>query len=313
MAQGRYTTVFYVAVLVATVAAYGVYHVLKENRARSRIVTRPVVVALQDMTEGTNLDRVRVGVSQWPVQTVPAGAFGSVDSVLGRVTRMAVFTGEPIVPGRLAPPGTGPGLEVKIAPGKRAMAVRINDVAGISGLILPNSRVDVLVVYRDAPGAEKEIAKLFMENMRVLSVGTELQRGSDGRPIRASTVTLEVTPQEAEQLAIAVSQGKIQLVLRGYGDPDSVRTPGANSSEVLAQLRAGRTVQPVSKPVSRSRPVRRAADPPPPPVARVVEQPAVPDSLRVKVYRGTKVTEQKFEKDSSARSDTSKSDSSGAP
>jgi pilus assembly protein CpaB len=215
----------------------------------------------------------------------------TVDSVVGRVTRVAVFRGEPIVPGRLAPPGTGPGLEVKITPGKRAMALKINDVAGISGLIQPNSRVDVLVTIRDAiTKSDQQVAKLFMENMRVLSVGTQVQRGEDGRPISATTATLEVTPEEAEQLAIAANQGSIQLVLRGYGDPDSVVTAGATSVDVLKQLREAQA-QAVRPPQPRARPVSRPA--PPPPV--VVQPPRPPDSLTVKIYRGGRLSQEKFD------------------
>jgi pilus assembly protein CpaB len=160
------------------------------------------------------------------------------DSIAGRVTRVPVFAGDVIVPARLAPEGSGPGLEVKIAPGKRAMAVKINDVAGISGLVQPNSHVDVLVTLRNAGNAAAGIAKVFLEDMRVLSVGTKVQRGDTGKPIEATTATLEVTPAQAEQLAVAMNLGSIQLVLRGYGDPASVHTAGANVADVLAQLRA---------------------------------------------------------------------------
>jgi pilus assembly protein CpaB len=295
MAERRYTLVFYAAVLVAAAATYGVYRVLETTKESGRVAMRPVVVAAQDLPEGANIDRTAIGTSQWPVPTIPAGAFSSADSVIGRVTRVAVFKGEPIVPGRLAPMGTGPGLEVKITPGKRAMAIRINDVAGISGLIQPNSRVDVLVTIKDA-NSDKQVSKLFMENMRVLSVGTEVQRGADGRPISAGTATLEVTPTEAERLAIAASQGSLQLVLRGYGDPDSIETRGATSADVLTQLRVAPAVVP--KPAA-TRPVRVVMRPvpTPPPAPVVAPPPARPDSVRVQVYRGSKVTVEKFEKD----------------
>jgi pilus assembly protein CpaB len=131
-----------------------------------------------------------------------------------------VFKGEPFVPGRLAPVGTGAGLEIKIAPGKRAMAIRINDVAGIAGMIQPNSRVDILVTLSDEVSQGRQVAKLFMENMRVLSVGTQAERGEDGKPIAAATATLEVTPDEAERLAVASNAGSIQLVLRGVRRPE---------------------------------------------------------------------------------------------
>jgi pilus assembly protein CpaB len=302
MAERRYTVVFGVAVLVAAAATFGVWRVLQSAEARNRVATVPVVVALQDIPEGTEIERGMLGTSTWPAQAMPAGAFSRIDSVAGRVTRVAVFKGEPIVPGRLAPLGTGPGLEVKISPGKRAMAVRINDVAGISGLIQPNSRVDVLVTMNDG-NTRGQVAKLFMENMRVLSVGTQVQRGLDGLPADGKIATLEVTPQEAERLAVAMGRGNIQLVLRGYGDPDSINTGGASSSDVLAALRDAPTVtSPVRTPprrVTRPTPTPKTDTvviAPPAPVA-----PPRPDTSVVNIFRGNERTQQKFEKDSTKR------------
>jgi Flp pilus assembly protein CpaB len=203
MAGRRYTFVFYIALVIAAVATFGVYRVLENTKASSRIATRSLVVAVKDLPEGTSIDRTVLSVREWPVAAIPAGAFSSPDSLIGRVTRVAVFTGEPLVPGRLAPAGTGPGIEVKITPGKRAMGVRINDVAGVSGLMQPNSRVDVLVNINRDNGNGQRVSKLFMENMRVLSVGTRVERDAEGKPIEAATATLEVTPEEAERLAIA--------------------------------------------------------------------------------------------------------------
>jgi pilus assembly protein CpaB len=298
MAERRYTLVFYIAVLVAAAATYGVYRALQASKESARVVTAQVVVAAQDIPEGHAIDKIALTTGQWPVQTLPAGAFSSVDSVVGRVTRVPVFQGEPIVPGRLAPVGTTGGLEIKIAPGKRAMSVKINDVAGISGLIQPNSRVDVLVNIKDERSEkEMQVAKLFMENMRVLSVGQQVTRGDDGKPINATTATLEVTPDEAERLAIAMGQGSIALVLRGYGDPDSIKTKGATSNDVLAQLRDGKYVDLAAKRADPPR-HRSAAPPPPPPPPPVVVQvaPRSPDSLTVQVYRGSTLSQNKFVK-----------------
>jgi pilus assembly protein CpaB len=300
MAERRYTMVFYVAVLVAAAATYGVYRAIEQTKENSRVVTAQVVVAAQDIPEGHVIDKIALTTGQWPVQTLPAGAFSSVDSVIGRVTRVPVFQGEPIVPGRLAPAGTTGGLEIKIAPGKRAMSVKINDVAGISGLIQPNSRVDVLVNIRDERAEkEQQVAKLFMENMRVLSVGQQVTRGDDGKPINATTATLEVTPDEAERLAIAMGQGSIALVLRGYGDPDSIKTRGATSSDVLSQLRDGRLVDLKPKPADPPHHRVAAAPPPPPPPPVIVQvAPRAPDSLTVQVYRGSAMSQNKFVKKS---------------
>jgi pilus assembly protein CpaB len=299
MAAKRYSIVFYAAILVALVATFGVYRVLEATKANARVATAPVVLAQKDMPEGATIDRMAVVVAQWPVGTIPAGAFTSVDSVAGRVTRVAVFKGEALVPGRLAPDGTGPGLEVKITPGKRAMSFRINDVSGIAGLIQPNSRVDILVVIN---GGEKgQLAKLAMENMRILAIAAATQRQDDGRAINASVATVEVTPEEAEKLAIVTSQGQIQLILRGYGDPDSAKTKGATSSQVVAALNKSATVsteQP--RPVER-RPARKADSAPQPVVQQPIVQapppapkPQKPDTNTVTVIRGTAVTQQKF-------------------
>jgi pilus assembly protein CpaB len=294
MAGRRYTFVFYVAVAIAAIATFGVYRVLENTKASSRIATRPLVVAARNLAEGSSIDRSSLSVREWPVATVPAGAFASADSLIGRVTRVAIFEGEPLVPGRLAPNGTGPGIEVKITPGKRAMGLRINDVAGVSGLIQPNSRVDVLVNIRSNTDGGKQVSKLFMENMRVLSVGTRVERDAEGKAIEATTAALEVTPQEAERLAVAVNQGSIQLVLRGYGDPDSVKTRGASTSDVLSQLGSAPERSPEPPRPAVRRPVPQPRPAAPPPVASA--PPPKPDSLTVTVFRGADVQRQKFEK-----------------
>jgi pilus assembly protein CpaB len=296
MAERRYNLVFYAAIITAVIATYGVYRYLQQAKLSSQVSTQSVVVAARDVTEGEKLDRLALSATQWPAGTAPESAFTSIDSAVGRVVRVPVFKGEPIVPGRLAPAGTGPGLEVKIASGKRAMALKINDVAGISGLIQPNSRVDVLVtLLANQQQNTKEQAKVFMNNMRVLSVGTQVERGEDGKPIQATTATLEVTPQQAEQLAVAMNEGTIQLVLRGYGDPDSVVTAGATATDVLALLRS-RVPAPEPKPQPERRRVREmpAPPPPPPPVRTIVADPKR-DSVVVRVYRGDKLSQQKFE------------------
>ena len=296
MAERRYNLVFYAAILTALVATYGVYRYLQKAKLGSQVSMQSVVVAARDVTEGEKLERLSLSVMQWPSGTAPESAFASVDSAVGRVVRVPVFKGEPIVPGRLAPPGTGPGLEVKIAPGKRAMALKINDVAGISGLIQPNSRVDVLVTLQaNQQRNTQEQAKLFMNDMRVLSVGTQVERGEDGKPIQATTATLEVTPQQAEQLAVAMYEGTIQLVLRGYGDPDSISTAGATSTDVLAQLRSrALTSEATQKPERRHVRERPAPAPAPAPMRTVVDVPKR-DSVVVRVYRGDKLSQQKFE------------------
>src|SRR5687768_14218124 len=182
-------------------------------------------------------------------------------------------------PGRLAVvKGTSPGLEVKITPGKRAYGIRINDVASLAGMVQPNSRVDVMVVIDDPDKAGKRVAKLFMSNMRVLAIGTATPRAEDGRPLNEGVATIEVTPEEAERLATAATQSKIQLVLRGYGDPDSIgATPYAMPNAIPRDLRLRN--MPRYTPPGRAR----------------------PDTLTVKVLRGRTGIDTPFARDSTGR------------
>jgi pilus assembly protein CpaB len=298
MAAKRYSLVFYAAIIVALISTFGVYRVLEVTKANARVATAPVVIAQKDLAEGAAIDRMAVVVAQWPVGTIPAGAFASIDSVAGRVTRVSVFKGEALVPGRLAPDRTGPGHEVKITPGKRAFAFRINDVSGIAGLIQPNSRVDILVVINS--GEKGQVAKLFMENMRVLAIGPVSQRTEDGRQINAAVCTVEVTPEEGERLAIATTQGAIQLMLRGYGDPDSAKTSGATTAQIVQGLNRAVTVeQPRTEAPRRSAPRRDPAPQPQPVPAPVVQAPPPApkprsDTNTVQIFRARELETKKF-------------------
>lgn len=314
MAAKRYTLVFYAALVVALIATFGVYRVLEATKASSRVATGPVVVAANDIPEGRQIDRTSVTVAMWPVTTIPAGAFASVDSVVNRVARLNVFKGEPIVPGRLAPEGTAPGLEVKITPGKRAYSIRINDVSGIAGMIMPNSRVDILVTMNGGGELKQRMAKIFMSNMRVLAIGANVQRGPDGRPINSHVATLELTPEEVEKLAIAANQGSISLALRGYADPDSITTNGATAADVVTMLRDAPVYKaPTPLRVNRSSPPKQTAstskpstpDPAPVPAPVVLAPPPKPDSARVQIFRGSKQEVKKFQVDS-ANSDSTR-------
>jgi pilus assembly protein CpaB len=309
MAAKRYTLIFYIALVVAVIATFGVYRILEATKASSRIATVSVVVAAKDMPEGVIVDRVALVVAQWPAGTQPAGAYTTVDSVANRVTRVPIYKGEAIVPGRLAPEGTGAGLEVKITPGKRAYGIRINDVASLAGMVQPNSRVDIMVVIDDPLDQGKRVAKLFMENMRVLAIGAAPERAQDGRPISAAVASIEVTPPQAERLAIAAAQGSLQLVLRGYGDPDSISTGGADARDVLTDIKRSKTV-PVRQPDPPRRTAQKPAAPAPvtPTPAPVVQAPTpkLPkDTMyNVKVFRGVKGEDLAFKKDSAGRDTT---------
>jgi pilus assembly protein CpaB len=301
----RYRFLLYVALLVASLATFGVWRIISGMQDSSRVVTQEMVVAADDIAEGVALTSSLLRVVQLPVAAVPAGAFAAAELLVGRVARVTIFKGEAIVPGRLAPEGTGAGLVVKIPPGKRAMAVRIDDVAGLAGLVHPNSRVDVMLTT-NAPGTQSQVSKLFMSNMRVLAIGSQVTRGADGMAMNAPTATLEVTPEEAERLALATREGRIQLVLRGYGDPDSTKTSGAVSGDLLEDFRAA--VAPA--PTLPARPVAAPARPKAPVSTTAPVAPALPDTVVVQVFRGDKVDQVKFRQ---GRDSVRRDSSSSAP
>lgn len=215
MSDRRINLVLIVAVVVAIGSGVGVFSLLKRARA-SAAPTRTVVVATSDIADGRVLTAADVRLAAVPDAAVPAGAYTSPDSVVGRVTRIPVLAGEPLVPARLAPVGASGGLEVRIGRGKRAMPVRIEDAA--ASVVQPNSRVDVILVTT-LPNGAPAAAKVILSNKRVLSVGGQMERSTAAAPAPAATLaTLELTPAEAERLALAISAGRIQFVLRGYGD-----------------------------------------------------------------------------------------------
>ena len=320
MADRRFSLVILVAIIVAVGSGFGVFSVLRTAKA-SASATSTVLVAAADLPDGHVIVSADVKPALLPSAAIPAGAYSTTDSVIGRVTRMPVIAGEPMVSGRFVPVGVGAGLEVRIARGKRAMAVRIDDVAGLAGLIQPNSRVDVLLIVQGAGGAVDQ-ARVFMSNMRVLSVGSQLDPATVSRGDAVATMaTLEVTTSQAERLAMAVSSGRIQLVLRGYGDPDTSTSTGASTRDlpirreaenvapappvVLARARAPRLVAPAvadvpniaAAPIAVSPAVSAVV----PAAVPAVVRPSRPDSVTVQVYRGAAVTMNAVSKKDSIR------------
>jgi pilus assembly protein CpaB len=169
MAAKRYSLIFYAAIIVALVSTFGVYRVLEATKASARVVTLPVVIAQKDMAEGAGIDRMAVMVAQWPISTIPAGAFTTVDSVAGRVTRVPIFKGEALVPGRLAPEGTGPGLEVKITPGSAPSRSASTTSPASPASSSPTAASTIVWSWTAAP-TKGRVAKVFMENMRILAM-----------------------------------------------------------------------------------------------------------------------------------------------
>ena len=238
--QNRLKIALVVAVFFGLIAAYGIFNFLSQtakDKESLRAANQDIVVAGQDIPPGTTLndEAIKKGVIKtmpWPKSSVPAGAFSSTQQVVGKVNRVKIIANEPILESRLA--GEGAGLTVRLEAGKRAIATRVDEIIGVSGFIVPDDRVDIILTTTPlGANPEAKISKIVMQNKRVLSVAQSTEQ-KDGKPQLARSITLEVTPEEAERLSLAATEGQITMTLRGLGDDNSVVTIGANKRDLLA-------------------------------------------------------------------------------
>lgn len=223
-----------------------------------------IVTATKDLNIGATITPADLRMEAWPKNKLPDGAFTEMDQVLERVAISTILNNEPILNRRLAESGAGVGLSPIVPEGMRAMSVRVDDVIGVAGFVLPEARVDVLLTGnpRDQPEAGR-MTRTILTNVRVLSAGENLTPDASGRAQRVPVVTLLVTPEQAEVLTLGSTGGRLQLVLRNTRDEGDPETPGIVERELFS---SGRPPKPAPRPVSRPAPapaVQIAAPPPP--------------------------------------------------
>ncbi|OIQ85005.1 SAF domain protein [mine drainage metagenome] len=194
-----------------------------------------VVVAAVDIQLGSRLDAQMLRVANWPAGSVPSGAVSDPGELQGRVLRSSLIAGEPVLMSKLAPVGAQGGLSAVIAPGHRAITVRVNDVIGVAGFALPGNYVDILVSTEAGQGetASRQISKIVLQHILVLAVAQQAAR-DETKPRVVNAVTLEVTPEQAEMLDLARSIGTLSLVLRNQMDRTQVALPGVMRPQLLA-------------------------------------------------------------------------------
>jgi pilus assembly protein CpaB len=201
--------------------------------------TRPVVVAARDLAAGTILQPLDIKVVEWPAELAPATYARNEAAVLGRGLVAHVSADEPLLEAKLAQAGQG-GLPVVIPDGMRAVSVKVNEVIGVAGFVLPGTRVDVLATFGDGNEA---VTRVILQNVEALAAGQTTQPDAQGKPQTVPVITLLVSPEEAEDLTLAATQGQIQLALRGTLDQESVRTDGSR----VGGLVRGATAEPVRR------------------------------------------------------------------
>ena len=275
----RTAVVVGVAVILAAIASLGMYRIVSRMPARTaEVKTVAVVVAAHPLTLGTRITADHVKVVQWPAEAPVANSFTKVDDVVNRGLISAVEENEPLTSAKLAALEAGAGLPPSIPPGMRAVSVKVNEVVGVAGFVVPGTRVDVMVTLAGKVRDEDSTTRVVVSNVQVLTAGTryDQEKAKDGAPIPSTVVTLLVTPEDGERVALAASAGQIMLTLRNPLDQDQTTTAGVRTTGLFGQ--------PAPAP-AKAPAVRRA---PAKPVAPIVATNPTPAVYTVEAFRGAK-------------------------
>src|SRR5882672_223995 len=240
MRNKRFFIVLTGALVFGLLAAVSVTRYLSSAQAYTKSLNR-VAVAKVAIPVGTRIIPEQVMMVQFPKESTPDGAFESPEKLAGRVAITNIAPREPITEARLAPEGTAGGLSAVIPEGYRAMTVKVDDVVGISGFIMPGTLVDVVVTIdpQEKAGMQDPISKIILQNIKVLANGQNIDKPESERQANSvKAVTLQVTPEQAEKLALASTEGKLQLVMRNQIDQGDEKTNGVNKRQLLGGDRA---------------------------------------------------------------------------
>jgi len=211
------------ALVIGLVAASLVYRQLKKAESGQAIPSQQIVVAAKAMPLGTLLDDSDLRVIPWPSQDTLAGAFNNPKDCEGRALMAPVAENEPILEAKLAPRQAGAGLPAAIPVGMRAISVPVNDVVAVAGFVTPGTMVDVLVTGQAQNGSQQDsMTSIVLEDVRVLAAGEKVEQDQAGKPTPVSVVTLLVTPEQANRLTMATTEGQIHLTLRNTIDSSIV-------------------------------------------------------------------------------------------
>jgi pilus assembly protein CpaB len=264
----RTLLVLAIAVLTAGLASFGVYRAIQRIPVREIEVAHSFVVAAsRELPTGTRLGAADVKLVPWPNSAPVTGAFTKVDDVVNRGVVMSVQENEPVTETKLAPIEAGAGITPVIPDGMRAISVRVNEVIGVAGFVTPGTRVDVFATLQQQPTSQ---TKIIVSNVQVLAAGTryEQDKNKPGEAIPSSVVTLLVTPQDAERVVLASTEGQVMLALRNPLDVAPIETPGTRMSTLFGSLEPAiePAPEPVPIPVVTPKKPSRVVVPPPPPV-----------------------------------------------
>jgi pilus assembly protein CpaB len=270
------------AIVIGALGAAMVYRYLRQQQLALEAAhtatggpTVDVMVANDTIPIGSRIEPNQVKVVRFPADAVPEGAIHTPEALTDRIARTTLEKNQPLLESQLVSQAAGL-LPLIITEGMRGMSVKVDNVTGVSGFITPESHVDVIAAGTPdtGGGAAKQRSKLFLQNVKVLATGKSIEQ-RDNKPVEVPTVTLLVSPQEAEKLTLAARQEPVRLALRNYRDEAVVQTPGSNMAAIFGEE---------YKPPAPAAPVK---------VERRVERPRAP-RYSVEILLGDKVSHQDF-------------------
>jgi len=285
----RVFVILTLALVISAGASYFVYRAVVSRAAGSSTVgTVQVVVATKDLEIGALIKPGDLKMGAW-TGPVPKGMAVKMDGLAGRGVVAAINAGEPVFENRLAPEGAGGGLAATIPAGMRACAVRVNDIVGVAGFVVPGMRVDVLITGTpsgsSSRGSDTKV-KTLLQNILVLSAGQNYQKDAEGKPVVVPVVNLLVTPEQAEVLSLASNETRIQLVLRNPLDRQLAKTNGSGLTALFGESQPA-AAAPRPRPRTVVAAVKKEPEKAPPTVITL-------PPYQIQVINGAKQTEIKF-------------------
>ena len=282
----RVFAILLLALVIAAGASYIVYRMVQVRINRSAGLTvSHIVVAARNLEIGTLVKDSDLKMGDWN-GSVPKGMLTHPKAVVGRGVISAVYEGEPLLESRLAATGAGGGMAATIPAGMRACAVKVNEVVGLAGFVVPGMRVDVLISGNppNSQATSGTKVKTLLQNIEVLSAGQNIQKDAEGKPVQVQVVNLLVTPEQAEVLSLASNETRIQLVLRNPLDTQVAKVPGSAMGALFADQKGA------PPPAARTKPLLVKAKLPLPAAAK----PPAPQVFIIEVLNGPRKAEAKF-------------------
>jgi len=297
MDKKKHLIILGLAVFLALIVTLLTYNWIQQTaKAKSKTYQmQQVAVAAYDLPWSTVLTKDMVRTGTFLKESLPNGYYPNIDQVIGRTLIQPIRANEPVIEARLAPTSMASGgVAAVITMKKRAMSVHVDKVVGVSGYIRPGNRVDIMVTLPSPEEGGTPITKIVLENVLILAVGPEFndpKKKEGAQQSLVDVITMEVTPEEGEKLALATTQGRLQLALRNAGDTEEVLTRGAKIAPLLRSYSGGAPVELAPKVASRpavqkmykARPVVAAAQP-------------RPTAFTIELIKGSTVSEHKIEK-----------------